>query len=189
MNDAIRRTLADIATFLRDEKIPFAVIGGIAVTVRGDPRFTAAVDVVVGIEVDRGIELLDATAASSFRALLPDAEEILTSAYILPLRHVETGIRVDVAIGLSGFERDMIERAEEIAFEGVSVPVASAEDLLLMKVLAGRPRDLEDAKGIASRCEPTLDWDSILRVGGQLQEATDQDLLAALRRFRAGSGG
>jgi len=56
VNDAVRTTLADIVLLLRERRLPFAVIGGIAATVWGEPRFTADIDVVVGIDAVRAID-------------------------------------------------------------------------------------------------------------------------------------
>ena len=48
----LTKTLADLTTWLRREQVSFAVIGGLAVGVRGEPRFTADVDIFVGLDLD-----------------------------------------------------------------------------------------------------------------------------------------
>ena len=184
MNQALRLTLRDIAAFLRSEKLPFAVIGGIAVGLRGEPRFTADVDLVIGADVDRALSFLRAVEGSSFVPLFADVSEVVASAFIIPLRHRKTGIKVDLAIGLTGFERQLLERAENLPLGGVQLPVATAEDLLLMKVLADRPRDAEDARRIVDRQGPNLDWAYVLEMGRQLQEAISQDIVAKLRQLQ-----
>jgi hypothetical protein len=67
---------------------------------------------------------------------------------------------------------------------GSMVPVASAEDLLIMKVLAGRPRDQEDVQGIIDAQGDRLDWEYCLTTAQQLEEATGHDLVAPLRALR-----
>jgi len=185
VQDALRSTLADAAAFLTGHSIPFAVIGGIAASIRGEPRFTADVDAVIGVEVEDALRLLAAAAASPpFEPLFPDAAEVVKTALILPLRHRKTRIRVDLALGLTGFERRLIRRAPREDLGGLLVPIATAEDLLLMKVLAGRPRDLEDAKNIVWRRARDLDWPYVLETGRQLQEALGQDLHSQLLALR-----
>lgn len=44
---------------------------------------------------------------------------------------------------------------------GTAVPFATAEDLLIHKLFAGRARDIEDAESIARRQARTLDWDYV----------------------------
>ncbi len=50
--------------------------------------------------------------------------------------------------GLRGAPRGIVERAHQVAFEGMGLPVASPEDTVLLKLLAGSRRDLDDALGI-----------------------------------------
>jgi uncharacterized nucleotidyltransferase DUF6036 len=188
VDDPLRRTLADLAAFLRANGTPYALIGGIAVSVRGEPRFTADVDVVASVELKRALDLLEATKRSDFEPLFPDAAEVVETAYILPLRHRTTGIKADVVIGLTGFERNLVARAVPVDLGGLSIPVASSEDLLLMKVLAGRARDMDDARGIVSKQGATLDWDYVMGVGKALGEAIDQDLARQLQELRGQQG-
>ena len=53
---------------------------------------------------------------------------------------VEVDLFVDSPIP---FE-ELLVRAETVQIEGVAVPVASIQDLITMKRLAGRPKDLDD---------------------------------------------
>ena len=62
--------------------------------------------------------------------------------------------------------------------------VATSEDLLLMKALAGRPRDAEDARGIVSRQVGGIDWDYVIETGRQLQEVVGQDIVSQLLALR-----
>jgi hypothetical protein len=79
------------------------------------------------------------------------------------LRHrtlvVESGrVPVDVSLAALPFETRMMQRASSAEYaEGVMLRTASAEDLVVMKVFAGRPRDLEDVRGIAVRQGSRLD--------------------------------
>jgi len=57
------------------------------------------------------------------------------------------------------YERQAIDRAIHVDLSGVPVPFASAEDLILHKLFAGRPRDIEDAAGVVMIKGDSLDWD------------------------------
>jgi hypothetical protein len=188
MDDSIRRTLVDLDAFLRRHDVPFAVIGGIAVAIRGEPRFTADIDVVLGIERDSATELLRSVARSAFEPLFPGVEDVVREAFLLPLRHRRTLVKVDLAVGATGFERQVIRRAPAESIGDLTVPVATAEDLLLMKTLAGRARDADDARGIILRRRGEIDWDYVMETGRQLQEAIDQDLVSPLLALRRESG-
>ncbi len=56
----------------------------------------------------------------------------------------------------------MIRRAVKVEFaSGLALPCCTAEDLFIMKALAGRPRDWVDAESIVCR-QPSLDADYLL---------------------------
>ncbi len=184
MNDAIHKTLTDVSDFLRAAEVPFAVIGGIATVVRGEPRFTADVDIVAGVDVDRCLQLLDVLEDTPFCPLFADVAAVVEKAFLLPLRHRQTKVKVDLAVGITGFERQAIGRATKVELAGCSIPVVSAEDLILMKSLAARPRDTDDVSGIIRRQGETLDWDYLLKTAEQLQEALGHDLVSELLRLR-----
>ena len=133
---------------------------------------------------DRALTLID--TAARFQPLFPDIAELVRTAFILPMRHVETSITVDMALGLSGFERQVIARATPTTIEDCSLPVATAEDLVLLKLLAGRPRDTDDAHRIVSRQAENLDWEYLLQTARELERAVTQDIIPDLQRLRRG---
>jgi hypothetical protein len=184
VNNPLQTTLHDAVRLLNGEQIQYALIGGLATSLRGIPRVTVAVDLVIAVELRRALELLGTIEHSPFRPLLANPAEIVEKSFLLPLRHRVTNVKVDVAIGLSGFERQAIARAESIELSGVEVKVASAEDLLLMKVLAGRPQDEQDIQGLIVAQGEQLDWEYCLALAEQLGEAIGQDLALRVRQLR-----
>jgi hypothetical protein len=187
VNEPLRTTLADAASFLQAQQVPYALIGGLAVSVRGQPRMTADVDVVVAADLDRALSMAAALPGSNFRPLFDDIADVIMKAFLLPVRHRSTNVKVDIAIGLSGFEQQAIARAEPIEMADVTIPVATAEDLLVMKVLAGRPRDEQDARGLVIAQGDRLDWDYCLAIAAQLQEAVGLDLTTRVQSLRRGN--
>jgi len=139
---------------------------------------------VIGCDVPEALELLSLIEHSAFAPLFPDANEVVEQAMILPLRHRTTGVKLDLAIGLSGFEQQVIERASLIDLTGLSVCVASAEDLLIMKVLAGRTQDEQDIRGLVLAHGENLDWTYCLDVVKQLQEALGIDLVGRMEGLK-----
>ncbi len=184
MTNDLTKTLADLTTWLRSEQVSFAVIGGLAVGVRGEPRFTADVDVVVGLNLDDALLLVDRLSGSPFQPLFPEVAEVVRTSFLLPLRHLATSVRVDVAIGLSGFERQLLARADEITLSGFTAPIATSEDLILMKLLASRPRDIEDAEKLSQKHGSNLDWNYLITTAQQLDEALALDVTTPLQQLR-----
>ena len=184
MNDPLRTTLADAVAFLERHGVAYALVGGLAASLRGQARVTADVDMVIAADVDRALRLAVEVDASSFALLFPDVADVVQKAFILPLRHRQTGVKLDLAIGLSGFEQQTIQRAEIIDVGGCPVAVASAEDLIVMKILASRPQDDQDVRGIVLAQSDRMDWDYCLNMARELGEAVGQDLESRVRTLR-----
>lgn len=185
MEAALWPTLADAVSMLAERGLRSALIGGLAVSLRGQPRMTVAVDLVVLASVDEAIRLVADLAMTPFDPLFPGVEEVVATAFILPLRHRQTGIRVDLAIGMSGFEQDAVARATPVMIGAASIPVVSIEDLLVMKALAGRPQDDEDIRGLVAAGLQTIDWQACLTLAERLGSAIDVDIAARLRAARS----
>jgi len=184
VNDPLQTTLADIVQFLEDEGMSYALIGGQATSLRGQERVTADIDMVLAADVAGALSLLPRLDDSPFRPLFDDVADVVQRAFILPLRHRDTNIKVDLAIGLSGFEQQVVARAELLDVAGCKLPVATAEDLILMKTLAGRPRDEQDLRGVVAVQGATLDWDYCESTAAALGEALGIDLLSRIRAIR-----
>jgi len=152
VEDLLVTGLADIVRALREARQPFALVGGMAVAVRGEPRFTRDVDLAVAIADDAAMEALVLRLrdrAYSVVALVEhDARRRLATARLAG----RSGLVVDLIAASSGIEAEVIEAATAVDVPGVGeLPVARAEDLLAMKVLSMtdvRPQDRADALGL-----------------------------------------
>ena len=85
---------------------------------------------------------------------------------------------MDVVLAGPGLEEEFLDRAIDIQIEGTAVPVISPEDLIVTKVLAGRPKDIEDVRGVLRERAESLDISRIRGTLRLLEEALAQsDLL------------
>ena len=176
---AVADTLGVLVRVLDIRRLPWFVFGAQAVAVRGAPRATQDVDVTVRIDRSRLRELVDALAAGGLRHRYPDiADELLDRGAVLPLIH-SSGMEVDLVLAGSGLEALALARATRVAIDGVEVPVAHATDLVVMKVLAGRGKDLDDLRSLLASGD--VDQDEARDLLGQLERALAQsDLLPRL---------
>ncbi|MBA2319877.1 MAG: hypothetical protein H0V89_01870 [Deltaproteobacteria bacterium] len=176
---ALGDALRSIATALGSVQAAWYVFGAQAVAVRGAPRSTQDLDVTV--RVDRGgrAALMTALGAAGLRPRYPDlAEALLAAGAVIPLVHHATGFEVDLVLAGSGLEDLALSRATIELLDGVSVPVATATDLAVMKTLAGRGKDLDDLRALLAG--GTVDAAEVRDLLGQLEEALGQsDLLPA----------
>jgi predicted nucleotidyltransferase len=87
---------------------------------------------------------------------------------------------LDVVLAGSGLEDDFLSRAVPTDIGGVTVPLIAPSDLIIAKILAGRTKDLDDARAIWRLHRARLDVDRIRRTLRQLEEALGQsDLVPA----------
>ena len=115
-----------------------AIIGGVAASLRGTPRFTRDIDAVV-LEADAETLLRSATGFDLVPRI-PDAIEFAHETRVLLLRHAPTGIDIDLSLGALPFEEELVDRSTLIDIGSLRVRVAASEDLVIMKAVAGRAR-------------------------------------------------
>lgn len=144
----------DAVDFLEGARVPYVVIGGLAVAALGEPRMTRDIDVVAYIDDARAAQLIDDARAAGF-TVAPDELRALRDTGTL--RFSRAAYQLDVIIASLPFETAARARARRHLLFGRRVPLPTAEDLLLFKVIAGRDKDLVDAVGIARRHLPALD--------------------------------
>ncbi|MBW2256021.1 MAG: nucleotidyl transferase AbiEii/AbiGii toxin family protein [Deltaproteobacteria bacterium] len=177
---ALADTLRCLATVLDERDLRWFVFGAQAVAVRGAPRTTQDLDVTVEVDRAQLPELMGALEAQGLRHRYPDiTEELLTSGSVLPLAHT-SGMEIDLVLAGSGLEAIALARATRVSIDRVEVPVAHATDLVVMKVLAGRGKDLDDVRALLASGDVELAEARDLL--GQLEEALGQsDLLPLLQ--------
>ena len=132
-------------------KIPYVIIGGQAVLLYGIPRLTKDIDITLGVDTDN-IPLVKKLCGELGLKILPkNADEFAAKTMVLPAEDTRTGIRVDFIFSFSDYEKEAIRRAVKVKIEGYAVCFASAEDLIIHKIFAGRAVDLEDVKNVVVR--------------------------------------
>jgi predicted nucleotidyltransferase len=146
--------LARIGTTLEDRGVPYMVIGGYAAILYGEPRLTRDIDITVGLGPDHLDRLLDAVRQAD---LVPaqGAEDLARRNYVLPCSDPTTQLDVDIILAVSTYEQEAMARSRTVAVGGANVRFASPEDVLIHKVVAGRPRDMGRPNCPACRCSPS----------------------------------
>ena len=143
--------LGKIALILKKAQIPYMVIGGQAVLVYGEPRMTRDIDITLDADIDTLDDILLALDNTAFRPLPLDVHQFATNTRVLPIQDDETKIRVDLIFSFSSYEHVAIGRSKVLNLNGIDVSFASPEDLVIHKLVAGRPRDIEDCQSILLR--------------------------------------
>jgi hypothetical protein len=169
-----------VAAFARTSA-PWYVFGAQAAIVHGVSRVTADVDITVIFDRNESEVLIQILKAEGFEPRAGDIDTIIEESRVIPVVHLKSGIPIDIIIGGEGLEEQFASRSQFHKFDQVSVPVACAEDVITMKVLAGRDKDIDDVRAIVAVKYEQLDFDAIRETLGILEAALDRsDLLPIL---------
>lgn len=180
---AIAQVLQSASRALDALQIRWYVFGALAVTAWSRPRITADVDITARVPDDAVNELCSALEQQGFSLRVRDRESFLAKTRVLPFLHTPTGMPLDLVLAGPGIEELFLGRALAVDIEGVSVPVASPEDLIVMKVLAGRAKDLEDVRSLLAAKLFELDVAQIRELLSMLEQALHQsDLMPVWER-------
>lgn len=122
----------------------------------GEPRLTRDIDITLGVDINGLGRLLNAIQELSLKPLPADIDGFVRETMVLPTLDENTGIRVDFIFSYTPYETNAIKRANTVAILGQKLAFASPEDLVIHKIFAGRPRDLEDVRIILIK-NPDID--------------------------------
>jgi hypothetical protein len=145
MSSGPEEALAQIAGHLRRLKRPFALVGGLAVSVRAEVRFTRDVDLVVTVSGDADAEqLISELGIGGYRPLALVEHE--TQERLATVRLASpSGMVVDIITATCGIEEEIVARATPVNFGEIGeISVAIPEDLLAMKILSMTNTRLQD---------------------------------------------
>ncbi len=148
--------MVDVAEVLAARGIPYAVIGAMAAAVHGVVRASLDADAVLGAHLAVGRELQREFTEKGCGADLRvgDAEDPIPA--LLSVTD-EFGNRVDLLIGLRGMDPAAMERSSEVTLSGFPLKIIGREDFIALKVHAGGPQDLADARAVIAIDPTSLD--------------------------------
>jgi hypothetical protein len=149
--------IRDLLRALADAKVPYCVVGGVAVNLHGIPRMTYDIDLVVpttsdalrqidevlvrlGLQCRLPIKLSD-LADDVLREQLRDEKNLIAVTYTDPrdpLREVD--ILVSPPISATRLVADAVTHQ----MDEIPVHIIRIEDLIAMKRISGRAQDLAD---------------------------------------------
>ena len=178
---------AELERFLAEQGWRYCFIGGIALQRWGQPRLTNDVDVTLLTGFGNEALYVDALLGR-YQARIPESRAFALAHRVLLLQSSD-GIPIDVALGGIAFEEQAVARATRYEFlPGMSLLTCSAEDLIVLKAFANRPRDWGDVETIIGRQQARLDWRYIFQQLEPLCQAEgDTGVIDYLRRLQRGA--
>jgi hypothetical protein len=157
LDDLLARAVADLRALGHEP----ALVGGLAVSARAEPRFTRDLDLAVAVADDRKAEaLVNALALRGYRVVAVVEQETTGRMATVRLENRATpGIIVDLLLATTGIEAEIVRDAEVLRVAaGVQMRVAAIGHLIALKVLSAddrrRPQDRIDLKALFAVAGP-----------------------------------
>jgi predicted nucleotidyltransferase len=133
------------------------IIGGTAVSILGKARFTEDLYAMFLLSLQDIPRLLETAKEEGIEPRIENAVEFAEKNRVMLMRHIRSGTNIDISLGAIPFEQEMVERSiVHQVDESLQIRLPTPEDLIIMKAIAHRPKDLEDIRIIAEKY-PNLD--------------------------------
>lgn len=177
----VERLLHDLVRLLEDLALPYAIMGGWAVRTHGLPRATYDVDVTVTIDRDELPSLFERIESLGYDVGDQYHGGWLDSVAEMSLFKASTFVDgrtlvADIFLAENEFQAAFMERRVRGHIDGLPAWLITPEDLILLKLIANRPRDLADVLDVMAM-NVELDrayiehWATLLRVTQRWQRA------------------
>jgi hypothetical protein len=176
----IASSLHDLVGLFERLEIPYAVMGGLAVRLYGIPRPTFDVDFTAAVERDRLPELYDRLRDIGYTVSDQYAKGWVDTVAGMPIIKTKLfiegrSIDIDIFLAESPYQQELLTRRRRTETLGSPVWFVSPEDLVLLKLISYRPRDVADI-GDVLFTQGQLDetylrrWAAVLGVSSRLDE-------------------
>lgn len=175
--------LGDLTAWLKAAQVSGVIIGGVAASLLGRPRVTRDIDALVVLDETDWARFLAAGKQFGFVPRRPDAIDFARQARVLLVQHAPSGIDVDIVFGALPFEEEAVANAISVDVAGIRLSLPTPEDLVIMKAVAHRPRDLGDIEAVLDT-HPELDAQRVRRWVREFSMALGMpDLLTDLEKM------
>lgn len=137
-----------LARAFKQHDIPFALGGAMALAYWAEPRATLDIDVNVFVPERDAARVLG--VVRGLGATVREDEDLPEIEKTGQVRIDWAGTYLDLFFAYDPFHDSCRERAREVDFLGERVPVLSAEDLAVFKVIFNRPKDWLDVEAMVA---------------------------------------
>jgi len=140
--------LKKLVKIFQSQKIPYMLVGGIATSIYGEPRATKDIDLMVMVKPYHLGKLLSTLKKNKFQFHAEEAKVLLEFGNRIMIYDPTGILRIDLWIPKTNYEKQAFKRRKKEMLKKTTLFTVSVEDLILLKLLAGRPKDIIDIEGI-----------------------------------------
>jgi hypothetical protein len=170
--------LLDVIDTLRSANVRYAVVGAMAAAVHGVVRASMDADAILAVPPRELGELESRLRSSGLQTELRHGDPDDPIAAVLGVSD-SFGNRVDLVVGVRGFDPAAFGRAIQVPFQGEKLCVVGREDFIAMKLFAHGPQHLADAEFALAAARESIDVSLLER----LAERYGAETLEALRKL------
>jgi hypothetical protein len=168
--------LADLVKWLESAQISAMVIGGVASSFLGRPRMTQDIDALAILPENKWDAAIEAARNFGIAPRIDQAVDFARRSRVLLLKHTQSDIAIDVILGGLPFEQEAVDRARAHRVGDITVRLPRVEDLIIMKVIAHRDKDMQDVEGLLD-AHPEVNFDEIRQYVSEFAAATSMSEL------------
>jgi hypothetical protein len=175
----------DLVGLFEAEGIPYALMGGLAVRIHALPRPTYDVDFTVLLPRSELPRIYQSVEKFGYTVTAAQKTGWVDTVQGLPVIKVQVyifghAVDVDLFLAETDYQCHLLSRRQRHRAEGLDAWFVSPEDLVLLKQLAGRPKDYVDVGEILfiqGRLDEAYlrEWAWVLGIGDALEKALQGD--------------
>jgi hypothetical protein len=128
-------------------RVRYAVIGGYAVAAWGEERATRDLDLLCTAHSKQILRELE-NSKLLFEHRIGDPDDPISEVIRIEMGSITDPAEIDLLIGIRNSPQGIFDRARIVQIDDLAIPVASPEDMIILKLIGGSARDLEDAMSI-----------------------------------------
>lgn len=162
-SNIVLEALVEAVKAIEDESLDYCLFGGLALQAYKRIRSTMDVDLLISIDEEKKNDFIKKLQKRGFKfdakksAIKIKDFELIRSVYTEKERQID--VFVDFVTVKTDFQKQVLRRKQRLNIFGSEVNIASCEDLILLKVLSGRPLDLSDVDALITENIKSLDKD------------------------------
>ena len=158
MADPITKSLIILVKYFNDNKIPYVIVGGVAVLVFGRTRVTMDIDIIIDHKLLDRPDFISYLRNNGFDANMSDLLAFDEGLHA-PMFLKDGMFRIDMKGCYSGKEKESIAMAVLEDYNGIEIAVDHPQSIIIHKLLFGSQQDYEDALAVYIRNEEIIDHD------------------------------
>jgi predicted nucleotidyltransferase len=166
--NALFEVLKIVSDTARRLGIKVVIMGGMAVSVYAAPRATFDIDAIGDIKEELLDSFLSDLKSQGFSFDEKRPVKIIAGLPFITLYYRRFQVPVDLFLVRNEFQMSIVQRACTLRVSGLDLDLISPEDLILIKFIAGRSRDIEDIRQILIENSQVLDFNYLRQWAAKL---------------------